>query len=100
MENNINEIKMTYNFYENKNCKRIRIFGDEFVENNKNKLRFIIKGKENELKEFISCSDINYKEIFGRDKIFVQLENIHLISVTLFIFHFEISGNSFNDLQL
>ena len=45
---NIDEINITYK----PNGKKIRLFGDDFVERNKNNCKMIINGEEKELKEF------------------------------------------------
>ena len=63
MENDINQIKMIYKFIENDNCKKIRIFGDEFIKNNKNNCKLFINGKSEDLKSFINKVDINHKNI-------------------------------------
>ena len=55
------EIKMKYKIGKD---KKIRIFGDLFVENNINKCKIIYKGKEEELKSYIEIEDINNNELF------------------------------------
>ena len=57
-----NEIRMIYEI--NENSEEIRIFGDKFVENNKNICKLLINGKIEKLKTFISREDINHKNIF------------------------------------
>ena len=47
----INEIEIIYEFEESK--AELRIFGDEFVENNKDKCILLINGKKEKLKAFI-----------------------------------------------
>ena len=44
--------------------KKIRIFGDLFVENNKDKFKIIYKGKEEEIKSYIEIENINNNELF------------------------------------
>ena len=44
--------------------KKIRIFGDLFVENNKDKCKIIYKGKEEEIKSYIEIENINNNELF------------------------------------
>ena len=63
MENNINEIKIIYKFKEIKDSKRIRIFGDEFIENNRNNCELLINNESEGLKAFIDTEDINNKNI-------------------------------------
>ena len=61
LKGKLKEITLIYEF-ENKNKYReIRIFGDTFVKNNKNKLRLIINGIPKELKAIISIKDIYTK---------------------------------------
>ena len=55
------EIKMKYKIDKD---KKIRIFGDLFVENNKDKFKIIYKGKEEEIKSYIEIENINNNELF------------------------------------
>ena len=54
---NIDEIKIKYKVNE----KEIKLFGKDFVKNNKNNCKIEIEGKEYELKEKISSSIISKK---------------------------------------
>ena len=53
-----NEIRIIYEI--NENSEEIRIFGDKFVENNKNICKLLINGKIEKLKTFINREEINY----------------------------------------
>ena len=59
---NINEIRIIYEF--NEYSQKIRIFGDKFVENNKNICKLLINGKIEKLKTYINREEINHKNIF------------------------------------
>ena len=72
---NINEIRMIYKYVR---YSEIRILGDKFIENNKNKCRLIINGKEKECKAIISREDIDYENMF-EIKI-IGLSNVHDMS--------------------
>ena len=53
---NINEIMIQYKIDNIKYCKHIRIFGDEFVKNNKDICKIIINGKEFELSTYFNVN--------------------------------------------
>ena len=53
-----------------KNSKNIRLFGGEFVDNNKDKCKIIYKSKEYELNEYFNNIDNNYN---GKDEIKIIL---------------------------
>ena len=109
----------------NKNKVKLRILGEYFCRNNKNKGKLIINNKKSELKEFINIENINKEQIKVKmilkeniqnksymfencDSIlelkindnFLQLLHIKPISITLLVFHLDISGNDNNDEQL
>ena len=48
----------------NENSQLIRIFGDKFVENNKNICKLLINKKIENLKTYINREEINNKDIF------------------------------------
>ena len=67
--------------YKNRKEKSIKIFGNKFVKNNKNKCKIIYNGKEQELKssilieernvyEYIEINLIVYKEIINMNSMF------------------------------
>ena len=70
-KNNIQEISIIYTFTKNNN-KKLRIFGDKFVENNKKKCRLIINGEQKKMQAFISCKEIDYKNRFK-----IRINNIN-----------------------
>ena len=53
------EITIIYKCEEGNN---IRLFGDKFIENNKNKCKMIMKGKKQKLKDLYFCKKINKKQ--------------------------------------
>jgi hypothetical protein len=57
---NDDEIKLIYNL---KNENKIKIFGRNFIKNNKDKCKIIIDGKENELQEYIPNNKKDFIEI-------------------------------------
>ena len=75
LKDNLNEMTIIYEFEKVKNNEEIRIFGNEFVKNNKNKLRLIINGIHKELKE-----SINIKDIYNKNRIRVKIIEIKKIS--------------------
>ena len=56
----INKINIIYNV--DKNEKKIRIFGENFIKNNENKYKIIIEGKEYNLIEEFNVKSINIKD--------------------------------------
>ena len=63
-ENINDEITILYNIKKSQRKKgKIRIFGTNFVKNNKNKCKIIIDGKEYELKEEFNIKNEERKEI-------------------------------------
>ena len=74
---NTNKITIQYKFINIKNKKRIRIFGDEFVKNNKDKCKIIINGKELDL-----CSHINFNinQLNNNEKYEIKLIGINNIT--------------------
>ena len=69
---NKDEISIIYKV----NDKKIRLFSNDFVKNNKNNSKMIIDGKEQELKEFYNFSIFSAK----RDTLEVKLKNITKIT--------------------
>ena len=57
----LNEIIIKYNI--NKNDEKIKIFGEKFVENNKDKCNIIYKEKKYELSEYFDIQDNNDKTL-------------------------------------
>ena len=80
---NINEMIIKYKIDDNiKYSKDIRIFGDEFVKNNKDKCKIIIKGKEFELSTHFN---INIKKL--KNNIFeIKLKGMKQITNISFMF--------------
>ena len=76
----INKLKIYYNF--NKDKKQIKIFGKEFVENNKEKCKLYIEGKEYELMEYFDTKNI--KEI--KDQLEITLVGIKNITNASYMF--------------
>ena len=74
---NVDEITILYKIKNIKNSKSIRIFGDEFVKNNKDKCKIIINGKEIDL-----CSHININiNKINNNKIYeIKLNGINSIT--------------------
>ena len=52
-------MKIKYKLIENKKIQNIRVFGNTFVHNNKNKCKIIVNNHQEELKEFIDDKYIN-----------------------------------------
>ena len=78
----VDEITIQYKIKNIKNTKSIRIFGDEFVKNNKEKCKIIINGKEIEL-----CSYINTNIQININKIFeIKLNGINNITNMICMF--------------
>ena len=69
-EENIDEIKI---IYKNNKEEKIRIFGKNFVKNNKDICKLLIEGKESELKEFINGKNNNNE---FRETILKGIKNI------------------------
>ena len=57
ISDNINEIKIIYKI--NKNEKEIKLFGFNFIDNNKDKCKLIYENKEYELKAYFSIKERN-----------------------------------------
>ena len=66
--------KLTYLIEKNNKSNKIRIFGKEFVENNKKICRIIYGGEINELSEFIDISNSNSKDYITI--ILIGIENV------------------------
>ena len=73
---NIKEISIIYKKYENEND--IKIFGNKFVENNKNKCKFIYKEKEYELQEYFEIKE---------NELEIKLNGIDKITDMSYMFH-------------
>ena len=71
------EIKIKYKISEEEN---IRIFGDEFVNNNKNLCKIIINGKEEELCPFYNTKNINLKKDKNDKILQIKLKGINNIT--------------------
>ena len=61
-DNDIDEIKIIYKYI--KSQTKIKLFGEKFVENNKDKSRIIINGEEKELNSFYNFENMNDNELF------------------------------------
>ena len=102
---NNNEINIIYNINNNKDCDEeeeeeedceknsVKIFGSEFVKNNKNNCKIIYENEEYELKEYINIKD-NKKE-----KIELKLKGINNITNMSCLFHKCNSLSSLTDLS-
>ena len=64
--------------------KNIRIFGEEFVNNNKDKCKIIYKAKEYELNEYFNDIDNNYN---GKDEIEIILRIKDIINNVSYMFY-------------
>ena len=64
--------------------KNIRIFGEEFVNNNKRKCKIIYKTKEYELNEYFNDIDNNYN---GKDEIEIILRIKDIINNVSYMFY-------------
>ena len=72
MENVHNEITIIYKINKGKN--NIKLFEKKFIENNKNKCKFIYKNKEYDLQEYLNIDNLN------KEKIEIKLINIKNIT--------------------
>ena len=81
---NVDEITIQYKIKNIKNIKSIRIFGDEFVKNNKEKCKIIIKGKEMKL---CSLININLKQINSNKIYEIKLIGINNIINISYMFY-------------
>ena len=75
-----NEISIIYKI--NNNDKKIKLFGKEFIENNRNNCKIIIDNKEQEIIQYI---DINEK-MEKKDKLEIKLKEIKTITNMSYIF--------------
>ena len=73
-----NEINIEYNI--KKNNYRIKLFGYNFVKNNKNICKIMIEDKEYELKEYFFIENIE------KDKLEIKLKNINNITNMSYMF--------------
>ena len=72
-------------FYrKNEDKEKIRIFGEYFVKNNKDKCKVIYKEKENELKEFFEDISTNYNH---KDDIILKLRIKDIITDVSYMFY-------------
>jgi DNA polymerase III epsilon subunit-like protein len=69
---NIDEIRIIYKV----NNGEIKLFGNDFVKNNKNNCKLIIDGKEQELKEFYKFS------LFGEKKSILEIKLKNITKIT------------------
>ena len=76
-----NIIEIMYNY---KDKKKLRIFGNNFIANNKDKCLIIYKEKEYELKEYFEEINNNYEL---NNIIWIKLSGINNIIVASFMFH-------------
>ena len=75
--NQLNQMTIIYNIVENKNS--IKIFGYDFVENNKNKCYLIINGKQRELCVYLNMNEIKIEN--NQLKIKIK-ENKHITNMS------------------
>ena len=125
MENGILEVILYLEIVFMPNSESKRIFGEDFVKNNKEKCKLMYNGEEKELKEYYQEFDnkdlIKFKLKFNNNIVdmsymFKECKNIKSIkfegntnewqllkikplSVTLEVFQFDIFGNDINDLH-
>ena len=71
---NIDEINLIYKV---KDLKNVQLFGEYFVEKNKNNCNLIIEGKEQELKQYYS-----FGYFFGTDKEYFELKLNGITNIT------------------
>ena len=76
IKNNDNKDEITIKYKVNKDDKEIKIFGETFVKNNKDKCKYIYEGKENELNEHFDLSNYN------KSKDILEIKLIGLKNVT------------------
>ena len=67
--------------------KTIRIFGENFVKNNKNNCKLIINGKEQEIAEYLTIDD-NIKKIIIEKNLIIRLKEIKKITDMSCLFSF------------
>ena len=67
--------------------KTIRIFGENFVKNNKNNCKLIINGKEQEIAEYLTIDD-NIKKIIIEKFLIIRLKEIKTITDMSCLFSF------------
>ena len=91
IENEINNIKYEYDYgyninkilditeiiYKSNKEEKVRIFGYEFVNNNKENCKIIYNGKEFELKEYFNDIDEEYN---NKNDIKIKLKGIHNVT--------------------
>ena len=77
---NLNELTIIYKI--DKNDKRIKLFGEKFIENNKNNCKIIIDNKEEEIIEYININE----EMKKRDKLEIKLKEIKTITNMSYMF--------------
>ena len=72
---NISEISLVYNI-NNENEENIRIFGHEFVKNNKNKCKMVIDNKECEITEKYNIKN------YDNNKLEIKLKGIDITDMS------------------
>ena len=78
--------------------KTIRIFGENFVKNNKNNCKLIINGKEQEIAEYLTIDD-NIKKIIIEKNLIIRLKEIKKITDMSCLFSFCFSLKSLPDIS-
>ena len=79
----INSIDIFYQIKDNQ--KKLKLFGDNFVKNNRNNCEIIIDGNKYELRNYINIENFNHK---NESKIFkIQLTGIKSITDMSYMFH-------------
>ena len=78
--------------------KTIRIFGENFVKNNKNNCKLIINGKEQEIAEYLTIDD-NIKKIIIEKNLVIRLKEIKTITDMSCLFSFCFSLKSLPDIS-
>ena len=79
MNNNNNQISIIYKI--NKNDTRIKIFGYNFIKNNKDKCKYIYEDKEYELEAYFKLSNKD------KDELIIILKGINRITDMSYMFN-------------
>ena len=79
-DNKLNEITIKYKI--DKDDNKIRIFGKDFIKNNKNKCKIIIEGKEEEIKEYINID----KTLKNKNILEIKLKEITTVTDMSYMF--------------
>ena len=80
--NKLNEITIKYKI--DKEANKIKIFGKDFIKNNKNKCKIIIEGKEEEIKEYININ----KTLKNKTILEIKLKEIATVTDMSYMFFY------------